>query len=66
MPGKLDSLLNDTGLALILEVASSSPVSANDPVKILLDKDLTANCHIENRTKLWELILTAMVLMWAD
>ena len=50
----------------VREVASLSPVSANALMKlsvleIPLDKELTANCLIETRTKLEELIPAAMV-----
>ena len=35
-------------------------------LEIPLDKELTANCLVETRTKLGELIRAAMVHMWAD
>ena len=34
-------------------------------LEIQLDKELTTNCLIETRAKLGELILVAMVIMWA-
>ena len=45
----------------VREVASSSPVSTNALVKLMLleitlDKELTANCLVETRTKLEELV----------
>ena len=48
-----------------------SPISTNAHenwmyLKISLDKELTANCHIETRMKLGELILAAVVLKWPD
>ena len=50
----------------VREVASSSPVSTNSLVKLSvfemhLDLELTANYLVETRTKLEELIPTAMV-----
>ena len=35
-------------------------------LEISLDKEIIANCLVKTRTKLGELILAVMILLWAE